>query len=229
MKKTRLAIFDVDGTIFRKNLHFVLIKELVFRKIFPREVKNILVDIYADWLEHEGTYEKYRTSLVDLYAQHIKGCSKEDVVNASKEVIYFHEKRTYLFAENLIKKLKEENYCIIAISGSPSEVVEEYNRKHLKFDKVFGSSYELDENGFYTGKAIFEPTKNKGEIARKFAAENNIDFEDSYGIGDTESDASFLDLVEHPIVFNPNQNLKKIAEEKNWKIMVEKKDVIYEI
>ncbi len=229
MKKTKLAIFDIDGTIFRKNLHFVLINELVFMKVFPRKVKDILVDVYADWLEHEGTYEKYRTSLIDLYSQYIKNCKREDVIKASKEVIYFHEKRTYLFAEKLIKKLKKDNYCIIAISGSPSEVVEEYNRKHLKFDKVFGSSYELDEKGSYTGNVIFEPTKNKGEVARQFAAENNIDFKDSYGIGDTESDASFLDLVESPIVFNPNQNLKKIAEKKKWKIIVEKKDVIYSI
>ena len=54
-------------------------------------------------------------------------------------------------------------------------------------------------------------------------------FEDSYGIGDTESDASLLELVENPIAFNPNENLKAIAEEKGWRIVVEKKDVIYDI
>jgi HAD superfamily hydrolase (TIGR01490 family) len=229
MRKNKLAIFDVDGTIFRKNLHFVLINELVFAKVFPEKVKRILVDVYADWLEHEGTYESYRVSLVNLYSEYIKGCRKEDVLKASKEVIYFHEKRTYIFAEELIEKLRKDNYCIIAISGSPQEVVEEYNRRHLKFDKVFGSEYELDKEGFYTGNAIFEPTKNKGEVAKKYAAENGLEFADSYGMGDTESDASFLKLVENPIVFNPNKNLKEIAEKENWRIVVEKKDVIYEI
>jgi len=36
-------------------------------------------------------------------------------------------------------------------------------------------------------------------------------------------------MVDHPIAFNPNQNLKAVAEKNNWKIVVEKKDVIYEI
>jgi phosphoserine phosphatase len=39
----------------------------------------------------------------------------------------------------------------------------------------------------------------------------------------------FLKLVEHPIAFNPNQNLKAAAEANGWKIVVEKKDVVYEI
>jgi len=59
--------------------------------------------------------------------------------------------------------------------------------------------------------------------------EHKLTFEGSYGVGDTESDISFLKLVENPIAFNPNQNLKAAAEKEQWKIVVEKKDVIYEI
>lgn len=227
-KKTKLAVFDIDGTIFRKNLAFELIDELAWMKVFSREVRNKLTGLYSNWLDHKGTYEEYRRALVDLYAENIKGCSHEAVMNASKIVVPFYKDRTYVFADNLIQKLKKENYCIIAISGSPSEIVEEYN-KYLKFDAVFGSVYQLNDKMEYTGEADFEPTKDKGQVVRQYAAENSLSLKESYGIGDTESDASFLEIVENPIAFNPNDNLKKIAEEKKWRIVVEKKDVIYEI
>lgn len=228
-RDAKIAIFDIDGTIFRKNLHFELIDELSWLKIFPRDVRNILVKLYTDWLEHKGVYEDYRRAIVNLYAEYIKGCSEKDVLKASKIVMPFYENRTYVFAENLIKKLKNENYHIIAISGSPIEIVEEYNRRHLKFDAVFGSVYEIDEKGYYTGGTVYEPTKNKGQLVRQYIFENGINLKDSYGIGDTESDVSFLELVENPIAFNPNQNLKDIAQMKGWRVVVEKKDVVYEI
>jgi len=228
-KQSKIAIFDIDGTIFRKNLHFELINELSWLSVFPKKARNRLVELYTNWLDHKGVYEQYRRSLVDLYAVHIKGCTREDVIKASKIVVPFYAERTYVFAEDLIKKLKKEKYHIIAVSGSPSEIVEEYNRQHLKFDAVFGSVYEIDDNGFYTGKATFEPSQHKGALVKQYVYENNLTLDDSYGVGDTESDASFLDIVANPIAFNPNENLKKIAEEKKWKIVVEKKDVIYEI
>lgn len=229
MKKGKVAIFDIDGTIFRKNLHFELINELVWMKVFPLEVRRELVNAYTEWLEHKGTYEMYREALVKLYNENIKGCSKEDIEKASKIVIPFHKDRTYIFAENLMKQLKKEKYSIIAVSGSPLEIVKEYNDLHLKFDEVFGTVYEIDENGLYTGKESFIPTINKGEVVKQYVYENNLSLEESYGVGDTESDVSFLKLVENPIAFNPNQNLKEVAEKKGWRIVVEKKDVIYEI
>ncbi|HLN19019.1 MAG TPA: haloacid dehalogenase-like hydrolase, partial [Patescibacteria group bacterium] len=121
-----------------------------------------------------------------------------------------------------------DNYNIIAVSGSPIEIVEEYN-KYLEFDAVFGSIYETDERGIYTGKALFEPTVHKGHVVKQYVAENNLVFDGSYGVGDTESDAKFLDIVENPIAFNPNSNLRSIAAKKGWRIVVEKKDVIYEM
>lgn len=228
-KKKKIAIFDIDGTIFRKNLHFELINELTWMKVFPYEARNQLTEVYTNWLEHEGTYEDYRKALVALYSEHIRGCSKEDVIRASKLLVPFHAKRTYIYAERLIHKLREEGYHLLVISGSPVEVVEEYNRQYLKFDAAFGSVYALDDNGVYTGEASFEPSKNKGALVEQYLYEHQISLEGSYGIGDTGSDTSFLELVDHPIAFNPNQNLKAVAEEKGWKIVVEKKDVVYEI
>ncbi len=228
-KKEKIAILDIDGTIFRKNLHFELINQLTWMKVFPAEARNKLTNIYTGWLEHQGQYEDYRKALVTLYSQYIRGCSQKDVLEASKMLVPFHAKRTYIYAERLIKKLREENYHLLVISGSPIEVVEEYNRQYLKFDAAFGSVYTVDEEGNYTGEASFEPSRNKGALVEQYLYEHKLSLKDSYGIGDTESDITFLKLVEHPIAFNPNQNLKEAAEQNGWKIIVEKKDVIYEI
>lgn len=229
MKKKKLAIFDIDGTIFRKNLHFELINELSWLGAFPDTVRKELTRVYSDWLAHEGTYEEYRRALVELYAEHIKGCGEDVVREACRILVPFHAKRTYIFAEELIRKFRKERYHLIAVSGSPIEVVEEYNEKYLKFDFVYGSVYGKDDNGFYTGEALFEPSKGKGDIVKQYVYEHGLSFDGSYGIGDTESDIGFLELVDHPVAFNPNQNLLDAADRHGWKVVVEKKDVVYEI
>jgi HAD superfamily hydrolase (TIGR01490 family) len=229
MKKTKLAVFDIDGTIFRKNLHFELINELSWLKVFPKEVRERLTEAYSSWLEHKGTYEDYKRALIDLYAEFLPGVHEDDVIKASKIVVPFHAERTYVFSETLIQRLRAENYFLMVISGSPIEIVEEYNKEYLHFDLALGSVYEKDENGCYTGKAIYEPVRFKGKVVEEFIQRNGFSLADSYGMGDTESDAGFLQYMEHPIAFNPNQNLKAIAEQEGWRIIVEKKDVIYEI
>jgi len=228
-KSKKLAIFDIDGTIFRKNLHFELINELSWLGAFPVSVRKELTEIYSNWIEHEGTYEDYRRAIVNLYSEHIKGCTEDVVREASRIVVPFHMKRTYIFAEDLIRQFRKEGYHIIAVSGSPLEIVEEYNEKYLKFDFVYGSVYEKDTKGIYTGFASFEPSKDKGSIVKQYAYEQGLDFKESYGIGDTESDIKFLNLVDYPIAFNPNQGLLAAAKEHGFRVVVEKKDVIYEI
>ncbi len=226
-KKNKIAIFDIDGTIFRKNLHYELLDELVYMKIFSREVKNQLVMAYGNWLNNEGTYDAYREKLVKLYEENLRGCKKFDIEKAAEIVTRFNIKRIYVFTHDLIKEIRN-NYLLVAISGSPIEIVSKYSTA-LGFDFSFGSIYEIDKRGFYTGKVIFEPTKNKGAVVKQFIYENKLTLKNSLGVGDTESDAAFLEITENSIAFNPNSNLKKIAKKKGWKIVIEKKDVIYDV
>ena len=70
---------------------------------------------------------------------------------------------------------------------------------------------------------------NKAAILTRALRKEDITLEGSIGVGDTESDIPMLEMVETPIAFNPNQKLLTHAKRRGWKIVVERKDVIYEI
>jgi len=226
-KKKSLAIFDIDGTIFRKNLQFELLEGLSYEGIFSRKSRDKIVEYYRDWLENKRSYESYRKILVKLYRREIRGCKEKEVKRVAKRVAAFHHGRLFLYTAKLFRKLKKTHFTV-AISGSPVEIVSEFN-KFLNFDRAYGTVFELDQNGFYTGREEYAPVTDKSEILKELISGEGFSLHNSYGIGDTDSDSSFLEMVEHPIAFNPDLSLKMKAERKNWKIVVERKDVIYEI
>ncbi|MCK5080553.1 MAG: HAD family phosphatase [Candidatus Moranbacteria bacterium] len=227
MKKEKLAIFDIDGTIFRKNLHFELLTELVYSEVFKKTTREQITNLYGNWVNQRHTYEQHRDKMVSLYRENLVGCRKKDIKKVAQKVVNLNAQRVYIFTKGLIEELREDYYLII-ISGSPIEIVGEY-AKNFEFDKFFGSVYELDKKSFYTGEEVSVPVWDKGKVIKDFAKKEGFSLKGSVGVGDTESDAKFLKLVERPIAFNPNQNLKAIAEFENWEIVVERKDVIYKI
>jgi phosphoserine phosphatase len=129
-------------------------------------------------------------------------------------VANFHAKRTYIFSRNAIEELRKDHFLLI-ISGSPLEIVKEY-ASIFDFDAYFGSVYEVDNQGVYTGGCDVSAARNKDMVVKKFIAERGFSLEDSFGIGDTESDAKFLRMVSRPVAFNPNAELRRIAQEEGW-------------
>ena len=51
----------------------------------------------------------------------------------------------------------------------------------------------------------------------------------SIAVGDVASDISMLEMVEKPIVFNPERKLFDRAKAKGWKIVIERKNIVYEL
>ncbi len=71
--------------------------------------------------------------------------------------------------------------------------------------------------------------QDKAAIMRHAMKKFNGEYRGSVVVGDTESDIPMLKLAGKPIAFNPNQRLYRYAKKHGWKIVVERKDVIYEI
>ncbi len=224
----KLAIFDIDGTVFRGCFLVELMKTLIHFGIFPREAEKKVDHDYFAWVERRAPYQTYIEKATDLFLEMIKGCKEEDIRKYSMRVASYFRNRNYVFTKRLIEKLRPTHF-LLSISGSPQEIVEEYN-KYLNFDKVYGSVYGLDlKTRIYTGEMTLGASVEKEKIFNKFVKENNFSLKDSVGVGDTEFDVSFLKQVEKPIAFNPNATLLKIAREKGWEIVTERKDVIYHL
>lgn len=226
---TKLAVFDIDGTIFRSSLVIELSRGLVTGKIFPKQAMQDIAKEYLDWLNRKGSYEAYINKVVKIYIKYITGKRFEAVKRVAQKVISVQKDRVYRYTRDLIKQLKKQNYFLVAISGSPSYIVSAY-AKAIGFNLFFGTELEVVK-GKFTGKIInvdsaFHKAKIINSLAKKYPS---INLKNSLAVGDTESDVAMLSLVGQPVAFNPNLPLAKAARQKGWKIVVERKDVIYEV
>jgi len=222
-----IAIFDIDGTIFRSSLTIELFKQLVKKGIFEQSCLKRVRAAERKWLNRQGYYDDYVNEVVAAYQKAVIGKKKNDIVAACRGVIAQQKFRVYRYTHHLLNKIRGR-YTTIGISGSPLEVLEEYN-KFLKFDKLYGWEFGIDEKGRYTDVVLHVPPRYKKELIVRYVKNHELSFSGSIGVGDTESDVGFLQLVERPIAFNPNVKLAQIAKKRFWTVVTERKDLIIEM
>jgi HAD superfamily hydrolase (TIGR01490 family) len=229
MKERRVAIFDVDGTIFRSSLLIQIVRVLIERKAFPVAAREVYEREYQRWLDREGDYQEYIEAVIRAFRTHLKGVHYAELADASEQLVEEQWKRTYRYTRDLLKELREKDYYLLAVSHSPKTVLDKFCPR-LGFDKSYGIVYEIGPQDLFTG-AISEEhlILNKANVVRRAIEKADLTLEGSIGVGDTESDIPFLEMVAHPICFNPNARLYKTAQRLGWDVKVERKDVVYDI
>lgn len=229
MVKRPVAVFDIDGTIFRSSLIVELVDALILEGVFPKSARRHYAKEYGRWLERKDSYEKYIAGVVRAYLRNIKGKSQPKFWEVAQKVMAFHQNRVYRFTRDLVKELKKKNYYLIAISNSPLDIVQPF-AVSIGFDKVYGRVYEIDGRSRFTGKIVFlDLISDKAKILNRALLKGDLTLKRSIGVGDSESDIPFLKMVERPIAFNPNSVLYKYAKRVGWEITVERKDVVYKL
>lgn len=227
-RKNKIAVFDIDGTIFRSSLLIEFMEALVLEKVIPKRTEKSWEKEYTAWLERRGTYQDYLDQVVWASRHYIKGVSQFKVWEIAKKVVAFHKSRVYRFTRDLVKELKSTHY-LVAISGSPFDMVSPFC-KEFGFDKAYGRIFEVDGKSCFTGKILYEDLiRDKKSILERTLVKEGFALKGSVGVGDTETDIPFLKMVDRPIAFNPNGKLYREARRRRWEIVVERKDVIYEM
>ncbi|MBU2103569.1 HAD-IB family phosphatase [Patescibacteria group bacterium] len=226
--KRPVAVFDIDGTVYRSCLLATLMKELVARELIPKTSSASFEGLMHEDL-HASDHARLMKKAVRAFAQHAKGLSYGDVADVAGELIEREQKNVFRYTRDLIKELKEEGHFLLAISHSPKFIVDGFAYE-LGFDKSYGIFYETGAASRFTGEIEDEHIiMNKASVLARALEKENLSLNGSVGVGGWESDVSMLDMVEDGIAFNPDSRLYRHAKSKLWKIVVERKDVIYEL
>ncbi len=226
MKK--FAVFDIDGTLIRWQLYHGLVDQLAKEGHVSQDQRTAIKNARMSWKNrhHEDTFTDYQTTLVSVFHDILHSLPVEAFDRAIDTVFDTYKDQVYTYTRDLLKTLKQQGYTLFAISGSHHEIIKKL-ADYYGFDDAVGNEYQRNVHTF-TGKHQYV-VENKPEILKKLVAKHGVGWGKSIAVGDSGSDASLLKLVEQPIAFNPDRKLLVTAKEHGWALVIERKNVIYNL
>lgn len=124
----------------------------------------------------------------------------------------------YADALTLVERHRDDGERAFVVSAALQEVVDVLVAD-LGFDGGLGSTAEV-EDGAYTGRLVRRldgPEKAKAVTA--LAEHDGIDLGASTAYSDSASDVPFLELVGRPVAVNPDRALRRVADERGWRVL----------
>ncbi|HVV25913.1 MAG TPA: HAD family phosphatase [Candidatus Saccharimonadales bacterium] len=223
------AVFDIDGTLIRWQLYHAVADKLAKQGALDAADFARVRASRMNWKKRaaEESFDAYERQLVTLINGAISGLSVRELEQAYEEVITEYRDQVYTYTRDLIETLRRQNYWLFVISGSQSEIVK-LLAEHYQFDDFGGTIYE-QQDGRFTGKSRPLRAERKPEYLKQLVQKHGATWQGSIGVGDSESDIPMLALVEQPIAFNPTKKLFQHAHEQGWKIVLERKNMVYEL
>jgi HAD superfamily hydrolase (TIGR01490 family) len=224
----KFAVFDIDGTLIRWQLFHAIVHSMGKQGFIPPDAHKRIQEARMAWkvrTSDEG-FGAYELALVKEYLAALKKVDVQQYPLIVQEVFEEYKDQAYTYTRDLIARLKGEGYVLFAISGSHHEIVQKL-AGHYGFDDVVGAAIE-QVDGSFSGK-INTPIFDKAAVLRKLIDKHRVGTAGSVGVGDSHSDISMLELVERPIIFNPDKKTFEAARERQWQVVVERKNMIYEL
>ena len=227
-KPNKFAVFDIDGTLIRWQLYHAIADALARLGYFDSEKFSQVRQARMIWKQRasDQSFKAYEGQLVTSYEAILGQLTVDQFEEAVDLVFDEYKDQVYAYTRDLLKSLKDEGYLLFAISNSQIEIVNKI-ADYYGFDDCIGAVYGRSGNKFNGQKTVYLTDKDR--ILKELVTKHKADWEGSIAVGDSASDISMLSIVERPIAFNPEKKLFEAARTKGWEIVLERKNVTYQL
>ena len=218
------AFFDLDKTVIAKSSTLAFSKPFQAGGLISR--RAVLRSAYAQFVflvggaDHEQM-EKMRQFMSQLCAGWDVATVREIVADTLHNIV---DPLVYDEAVSLIEEHHLAGRDVVIVSASGAEVVEPIAAM-LGADHVVATHMEIEDGRYTGGIEHYVYAEEKARAVEALAAEHGYDLENSYAYSDSVTDVPMLDVVGHAHAVNPDKELRRIAAEKSWPVLIFTKPV----
>jgi HAD superfamily hydrolase (TIGR01490 family) len=212
-----LAIFDLDNTLISDDSDHLWGQFLVEKKLVDSEhYDRVNTQFYRDYCQGNLDIDQYLTFALSFLAEH-----PLEKLHQWREQFINEKIRPLVLpaAQALVKKHHDRGDTLIVITAT-NRFVTEPIVKLFGITNMLATEPELID-GRYTGRYVNEPCYQQGKVTRlnQWLDSNNADLTDSTFYSDSHNDIPLLEKVSHPIAVDPDEKLKRHADENSWRII----------
>lgn len=216
MQKKKLALFDIDDTLYKGPSTFHFAKYLVEKNVIEVDVLHVIktdIEIYRAGIID---YSNIITNILKHFAESLTGKHEKEIYTLANKFFSEDDNYYYDFTKSLLEVLHTE-YDLYLVSSAPffiAQAIMDFFDCYIK--GCYGTEYAVKDHVFL------------GDIATQMDKENITKelltlygFSDSFAFGDSIDDIKMLKHVQNPICFNPKEDMKEHAQQQSWKIATE--------
>jgi HAD superfamily hydrolase (TIGR01490 family) len=211
-----LALFDLDNTLLSDDSDFLWGCFLV---------EKGLVDKATYDAANQRFYAEYKQGTLDIFeflTFSLKPLTQFSMLELDELHKEFMEKHIHpAMTEKGLTQIQHhrDKGDITVIITATNRFVTEPIAKAFNVDDLIATDPEII-NGEYTGQVTGTPCFQKGKITclNQWLENTSHDLENSTFYSDSHNDIPLLEIVTNPIAIDPDDELRVIAEERNWEI-----------
>ncbi len=222
----RVAIFDFDGTLYKKETFNSLMDHLKEHSEYQTEYKQFYRRILPPYLGHKLKIyptHRMRAYSMQLYMNALDRLSLKELNDFFGSLA---KKMRSDFNPPVIKRLEkhfQEGTYTMLVSGAYTHLLTQF-KKEFPFNEIIGTDIPILKGEVNKTEKIEHIQGAMKNIKINESLKNkSVDWQNSFAYADSISDLSVLERVGHPVAVNPDTALRKIAVERNWEIIEVKK------